>query len=380
MPGKRTMAVVRPCGPNFAEMAMYRQVLSELDVTYFYSGPSLETARRELDALGLSQLRLRRYLSCSDLSLFPTLRRVLDAKVGLGSCMLSCLAEVCEHEVINIVDPIYMFASQVTRRLASGQKLVVVRWEVIPNRYDQVVWGKARAQRVLSRADGIVCTTLAARDSLNVRRSSARLGQKITVIYPGVVLPEPSPDRADEGPPCIVTVARLQWQKGLDDLIAAVAILRQSHSTVVRLSVIGGGNQKPWQALARSYGVGDAVEFLGSLPNTGVRQQLSRAAVYCQASAVSRTWCEQFGFAAVEAMACAKSVVACSSGVLPEIVGPDGVYVAARNASSLAKALAEVVNDRASARERGQRLASYARQRYDAGKQGSELLGFLNAL
>jgi glycosyltransferase involved in cell wall biosynthesis len=374
------MAVVRPFGPNLAEMAMYRQVLAEFDVTYFYTGPTLEVVRREFDALGLSGLRVRRYRSYNDLLPFSTLQRALDFKVGVGSCMLTCLAEVCQHDVINIVDPIYMFASQIVRRLTSRQKLVVVRWEVIPNRYDDIVLARARAQKVLPRADAIVCTSLAARDSFKQRAPSNAKAQKITVIYPGIVLPTSAVDTSDRPPASIVTVARLQWQKGLDDLIAAVAILRRCHATEVRLSVIGRGDAKPWRALAESHGVGGTVDFLGSLPNVDVRRELSRAAVYCQASAVSRTWCEQFGFAVVEAMALGRPIVASYSGVLPEIVGEDGVFCAVRNASSLASALAQVLLDRPGARARGERLAARAREQYDADRQGHALLELVNGL
>jgi len=377
---RRTMAVVRPWAPNFSEMAMYKPALREFEVTYFYSGPTLDVGRRELAALGLEGMRVRRYRSINDLLPLRPVRRALDLTMGVGSWMLTGLQEACQHDVINIVDPIYTFSGQIVRRLSRQQKVIVVCWETIPNRYDRVVRARARADRVLSRADGIICTSMAARESLSIRGSLDRVAPKVRVIYPGIVLPLPPSEPSETSPPSIITVARLQWQKGVDDLIAAVAILQRSYLSQVRLLVIGDGDAAPWRALSEIYGVGHAVEFLGSLPNVEVRRRISEASVYCQASAVSRTWCEQFGFAVVEAMALARPVVAACSGVLPEILGKDGVYCAVRNAHDLARALMQVLSDRRAARIRGERLAERARERYDADRQGAFLLEMIRAL
>ena len=117
-------------------------------------------------------------------------------------------------------------------------------------------------------------------------------------------------------------------------------------------------------------GVADDVHVVGTLPNAQVRERLAAAHVYCQPSVVSRTWCEQFGFAVVEAMALGRPVVACDTGALREIVGEDGEYAGARNASALAAAIARVLDDPTAA-ARGARLAARARARYSASTQGA---------
>lgn len=372
------MAVVRPYRPTFAELSSYHEVLRDFDITYFYTGPSAAECRRELDALGLNAVAVKRYISHNDVLPFSAAQRLLDYKLGFGSMMLSGVREALSHDVINVVDPLYRFVDQLAKRIRREQRLVVVRWELIPNRYDDVLGGRARSTRALARADGIVCTSEAARESLRLRAPEAR---RVAVIYPGIELPDGDPLPPRPGAERrIVTVARLQWQKGLDDLIAAVALLRRQHGLAATLTVIGGGDVRPWRRLAQSYGVADAVELAGALPNAAARQTIATAAVYCQPSVVSRTWCEQFGYAVVEAMAYGRPVVVCSTGALPEIVGPDGVYAPARNAASLARALADVLRDPEAAAARGRRLAAWTRTRYDARRQGTVLREFLNGL
>ena len=374
--------MVRGDAPNVQELVSYAEVLRDFAVTLFYTGPSLAQYRRELDALGLQGIASYRYRTYTDFLPLGPLRPAADYKLGLAGWMLSGMRHALAHDVINVPDPTYRFAWQLARALRRDQKLVVTRWEVIPNRYDLPFGGRARSARVLERADGIVCTSEAACQSLTLLEPAAR---RVAVIYPGVTVgSSPSPEgRGGQGvrtEPVIVTVARLQWQKGLDDLIAALALLRRHHGVPARLTVIGGGVRGPWERLARSYGVDRDVEFTGVLPGVEARRRIAEAAVYCQPSVTSRTWCEQFGFAVVEAMAAGRPVVTCATGALPEIVGPDGVYAPARNAARLAQSLADVLCDREAAALRGRRLHARARERYDATRQGRILLEFLRAL
>lgn len=377
---RKSMAVVRPYAPNFAELAMYRALLDEFAITYFYTGPSLGTARRELDALGLGAADIRRYRGYTDVVSFGPVQRLLDFGIGVGSWMATGLRDVLTHDIVNVVDPVYAFTGQVARAVRPGQKLVVVRWEVIPNRYDRVLLARARTPLVFARADAIVCTTEAARDSLGVALGNIAATAPVEVVYPGIVMPEAGV--APDGSPGvrICCVARLQWQKGVDDLLGALAMLRHTHRVDASLCLVGSGNAAPWRAQARRYDIERHVAFTGALPNAEVRRLIGESTVYCQPSSSSQTWCEQFGFAVVEAMALGRPVVICHSGALAEVVGPDALLAASRNASSLAGALLRAIGEPGESRARGERLAARARERYDARVQGQRLLDVVRAL
>ena len=376
MRARRRMAIVRPHAPNLAEMAIYAPLQEAFDLTFFYSGPSLEDCRRELAAFGLENMAVRRYRSYADWVRFQPLRRALDYKLGIGSGMLTDLDEVLDHEIVNVVDPIYRFTSQIAARLRPSQRLIVVRWELIPNRYDDSLLARRHAHAVLARADRIVCASDAAQRSLLAFRNGLGARARVQLIYPGVRLPTVVPPLHAAVPRRILTVARLQWQKGVDDLIAAVAILRRNE-VHAELQIIGSGSRGDWEQRIASHELDDAVQLLGAVPHAEVIERIADAAVYCQPSAASRTWCEQFGFATVEAMSLGRPVVAASSGALPEIIGPDGVFASVRNAASLANALAGLMADPVEAAARGARLAAFARARYDSVQQGRALCEFL---
>lgn len=373
------MAIVRPAAPNLAELAIYRPVLDEFDCTFFYTGPAEARCRAELDALGLHALKLVRYRSQPDVLPLGVIQRAVDFKLGLGSLMLSGLSDALEHEIVNIVDPIYAFAGQLVGRLTPAQRLVIMRWEMITDRYEHIVLARRRAAAAFARADAVLCTSDAARLSLPATGLPLRDGAVVRTIRPGILLPATLDEApASEARPRIVCIARLQWQKGIGDLLAAVQVLRDAAD--VQLEIIGGGDPRPWQRMAERIGIGPHVTFTGPLPNAAVRARLQGASVYCQPSLMSRTWCEQFGFAVAEAMAAGLPVVAYATGALGEVIGPDGLLVPARDIGALADALHQVVRAPSEGRRRGRALAARAREMLDAEIQGAALREVLRAL
>ena len=89
VPSRRPrMAVVRPYRPNFAELAIYGEVLRDFDITYFYTGPAVAECRRELDTIGLRDMAVHRYRSHTDILSFAPLQQIVDFKFGFASRML----------------------------------------------------------------------------------------------------------------------------------------------------------------------------------------------------------------------------------------------------------------------------------------------------
>ena len=110
-------------------------------------------------------------------------------------------------------------------------------------------------------------------------------------------------------------------EKGLDVLLHAVSMLPG-----VRLRIAGDGPMRSeWQRLADEIGVGGRAEFLGAMSLGELGGLYADAAVVCVPSA----WQEPFGYAAAEAMAMGRAVVATPSGALPELLGDDRGFIAA---------------------------------------------------
>lgn len=134
-----------------------------------------------------------------------------------------------------------------------------------------------------------------------------------------------------------LTVASLQPQKGIDDLLRAVATLGPLPG--VRFRVLGAGPcAEEYRALAASLGVADRIEWLGA----GSREQVRDALRDCDAFVLASRH-ESFGVVVAEALACGRPVVATRSGGPEDLVGEDdGILVSVGDVSAIADALRAV--------------------------------------
>ncbi len=151
---------------------------------------------------------------------------------------------------------------------------------------------------------------------------------------------------AVDGAPLLLFFGRLEWEKGVQDLIAALPRIRRAHRGT-RLVVAGEGTHREWLAeQARKHKVRRAVDFVGHLPDREL------AAVLAAVDAVvlpSRY--EPFGIVALEAAAAGTPLVASTAGGLGEVVldGVTGLSFGAGDVEGLARAVRSVLADRPSA-------------------------------
>jgi rhamnosyl/mannosyltransferase len=224
-------------------------------------------------------------------------------------------------------------------------------------------------QRVLARADRIVCT------SPNYLDTSAELAphrDRCVVVPHGVDLDRwrrtPAAEaraaelRARHGGPLLLAVGRLVYYKGLEWAIRAM------RGVEARLLVVGDGPLRgALEALARACGVGGKVLFVGEVPHGEMVSYYLASDAFVFPS-VARS--EAFGIAQLEAMACGLPVVntALDSGV-PFVSrdGDTGVTVPPCDAEALGSALRDLLGDPA----RRAALGGRARRRVelDFGKE-----------
>ena len=134
--------------------------------------------------------------------------------------------------------------------------------------------------------------------------------------------------------------ARLVEGKGIEDVLEALADPRLGRA---RLRIAGDGEQLGvLQTRARSLGVDSRAEFVGAVLDMPSFWRSTDIAV-----APSRDVVESFGMSAVEAMACAKPVVATDNGGLAEVVvdGETGRIVPRGNVPALVSAIGAYVED-----------------------------------
>ena len=153
---------------------------------------------------------------------------------------------------------------------------------------------------------------------------------------------------------------RLVWEKGHQDVIRAFAALRQGigisaseAARSARLLIVGSGPEEPrLLAYASELGLGQAVE-IRSVPYEEMPALFARASAMVLASlplagdsyhplGVPRVfWEEQFGMVLAEAMSAGLTIVATTSGAIPEVVsGTEAQLVAPGDWLGIARALA----------------------------------------
>jgi glycosyltransferase involved in cell wall biosynthesis len=163
------------------------------------------------------------------------------------------------------------------------------------------------------------------------------------------------PYRGGDGrqPDEILFVGRLDYEKGVDVLLRAMA--RLGSEPAVCLRIVGEGEQAGrLRELMRDLGLGGRVEFCGRLYGADLVAAYHRAAV-----CVLPSRAEPFGLVMLEAMACGTPFIGSAAGGIAEVVRSEqtGLLVPPGDPDALAAAIARLLGDRQLAR----RLAEQAR-------------------
>jgi glycogen synthase len=170
--------------------------------------------------------------------------------------------------------------------------------------------------------------------------------------------------------PVVLCVARLELVKGVDVLVEALPVLLARHPGV-RVVLVGEDDPMGHRGASmaahlreRSRALGmpeEALDVCGAVPRRELPALLRSVAV----CAVPSRW-ENLPYACIEAMACARPVVASRVGGLGEAVtdGADGLLVTPGDPPALADAICRVLEDRALAERLGTAARATVERRF----------------
>jgi glycogen synthase len=166
---------------------------------------------------------------------------------------------------------------------------------------------------------------------------------------------------SSRGRPLLVFAGRLVHEKGLQELIKALPLLRDELPEL-RLVVAGTGHQlADQQDRAARYGVSDLIEWAGFLDGAEVAQLLAAADLVVVPSLY-----EPFGMVALEAQLAGTPVAVSDTGGLAELVEPGrtGTRFAPESPAAIAAAVRQVLADPVGSRQMAARAQRRARQEF----------------
>ena len=201
-----------------------------------------------------------------------------------------------------------------------------------------------------NRADTVITCSTAMRDE------AAELYEldpaRIAVLHNGIA---PRRWRADEsrvadarqrfapgGEPLLLYFGRLEYEKGVQDLIAALPRVRRTHAGTKALVAGTGTAAEMLVGTARTHRVRRSVDFLGHLPDEDLVALLAAVDVVVLPSRY-----EPFGIVALETAAAGAPLVASTAGGLGEVVvdGETGLSFTPGDVTALAGAVGAVLDD-----------------------------------
>lgn len=205
---------------------------------------------------------------------------------------------------------------------------------------------------LVSESDALITCSASMRDEVN--RLFGYDATDITVIHNGIdIRTWPFAERArTSGPAELLFAGRLEYEKGVQDLLAALPRIRRSHPGTT-LTVAGDGTQRDWlMEQARKHRVGKAVRFVGPVDHTELVTLMHR----CDAIVLPSRY-EPFGIVALEAAATGAPLIVSTAGGLGEAVRePDtGLTFEPADVAGLAAAVRATLSDPGAAAQRALR-------------------------
>ncbi len=234
------------------------------------------------------------------------------------------------------------------RRRARHRPVVIPTEHVTPDlaRQPRNLWLLWMSRRLFPKADAVVAVGQgvggAVQNAFHIPAARMHIIENAYDAESDLILAgtEPLGEPFGGVEPVVLFVGRLSYEKGVDDLIRAMALINES--SPARLLVIGEGPMRAeLEALARDEGIAERVEFAGY-----VRQPFRQMAA-ANVMAIPSHF-EAFSVVILEAMRSGAAVVAADCDWAPrEIIedGRNGLLVPVADPAALAGAIVRVLGD-----------------------------------
>lgn len=183
--------------------------------------------------------------------------------------------------------------------------------------------------------------------------------------------------------PLVLFIGRLVEEKGLADLLDAIAILRQTAPDTTLL-IIGEGQDRPlFEGQANNLGLSDAVFFFGWADPDEIPIHLAAADIFVAPSRIAKDgWVEAQGLTIIEAMMAGLPVIATKTGGIIDSVThqSSGLLVPERSPAELAAALERLINCPNLARRLGENAKQVATDKFSRQTSAEKFSGLFSSI
>ncbi len=322
--------LIRASHANAFELQNYVGVAKDLPIKVI-------TTSHPLTSLPIETIPL---WSPTELPQFPYRRQILNRLIGGEQWLpalekyLSQRSHVLEHGstkdkiILHTAETYTPYTHQAVRLRQDGKidKLVCTCWETIPHNNEKFARLREWKHAAYRYVDIFHTPTERAKQALITEGVDP---SKIVVIPYGVDLtrfhPRSGVPRMSAGHrPRVLTVARLEKEKGMEDLELVARSLPQYDFVVV-----GQGSHSP---LGKNITV-------KSVPYDRIHDEYQDSDLFFLPSRATPTWEEQYGMALVEAMASGVPIVATDTGAIREVIGDNEILV---NQGDIAKMIESI--------------------------------------
>ncbi len=236
---------------------------------------------------------------------------------------------------------------------------------------------KNLVKRVLAKA-AIICSTSYCMkyETLKYTHSSIEIvpfGVDINIFKPGKT------NAPGKNEITIGIIKSLEKKYGIDFLIKAFNEVLKKHRNV-KLKIVGEGSKKEeYVKLCKELHIADKVEFIGKIPHEEVIKHHHQIDIFVSLSTLDS---ESFGVSLVEAMACAKPVVASNVAGFKEVIENDtnGILVSKNSFKEAAAAMNFYIENPDKAEEKGANARLRVVQHYDWDKNVELMLSVYRKL
>ncbi len=344
--------LLRGAYANEFELQNYAPIAKSLDI-------QVVTSQHPLTSITLPT---RSLWSPADLPQFPYKRQILNRLIDGEHWLISLEKSIKSGDTVHTAETYYPYTHQAVELRKQGKvgKLICTCWETIPHANEKFARIRYWKQEAYKYVDIFHTPTERAKQAL----VSEGVDQKRIVVIPyGVDLsrfyPKPLQGLTLKGRrPLILTVARLEKEKGMEDIEGVARKLPQYD-----FLVIGKGTY---------HLQGDNIESK-IVSYDQIHKSYQSADIFFLPSRTTPTWEEQYGMALVEAMACGLPIIATNSGAISEVVGDAGIIVPEKNVEKMAKTIHDVLTIRDKKTKLSALALTRAKSLYDAQKVAQQL-------